>query len=255
MGVTHRDNPDELGDGTRAHGAAAPVPPPAFLASDEQPTQLLVGAMGERCAGCGAPLASDQRYCLHCGERRGRSRFAVADTPRTTQRSAAPVAVVAPEPARRRGSYGATLIAGVATLLLALGVGVEIGQLANRNSNAKPPAQQITFEGAGATPGMGTTAGTAGRGGSAAAAATSGHKSHRHSPPAPKTEAKKAQQAAAAPKPTQQAVQKASSAASGVLGANAGQQNATITTGQSCQARSAGCQNGKFNGSFFGGGQ
>lgn len=252
MGVTHRDNPDELGDGTRAHGAPAPVPPPAFPASDEQPTQLLVGAMGERCAGCGAPLASDQRYCVHCGERRGRSRFAVADTTRTTPPSAAPAAVVAPEPARRRGSYGATLIAGVATLLLALGVGVEIGQLANHNSSAKAPAQQITVEGAGAAPGTTTTAGG---GGSAAAVTTPGHKSHRHSPPAPKTEAKKAQQAAAAPKPTQQAVQKASSAASGVLGANAGQQNATITTGQSCQSGSAGCQNGKFNGSFFGGGQ
>ncbi|HZE06275.1 MAG TPA: hypothetical protein VE127_13680, partial [Solirubrobacteraceae bacterium] len=130
MGVTRRDNQDGLTDGVRVDEVPAPVRPPDFATSTERPTQLLVGSVGNGCANCGVPLASDQRYCVQCGERRGKSRFAVTGADRTTSPPApAPVAVVAPDPPRRRAPYGATLIAGVATLLLALGVGVEIGQL------------------------------------------------------------------------------------------------------------------------------
>ena len=35
-----------------------------------------LGAQGEPCAGCGAPLAGDQRYCLECGARRSQARVA-----------------------------------------------------------------------------------------------------------------------------------------------------------------------------------
>jgi hypothetical protein len=41
------------------------------------PTPAL-GNDGELCADCGSPLASDQRYCLQCGARRGGSRVPVA---------------------------------------------------------------------------------------------------------------------------------------------------------------------------------
>ena len=50
---------------------SAPLPP-AGSAS------MTSGARDERCAECGAPMASDQRYCVECGERRGEQRFPAA---------------------------------------------------------------------------------------------------------------------------------------------------------------------------------
>ena len=48
--------------------------------ASEAPTrQFAIFAGGEGCANCGSPLSSDQRYCVACGERRGRPRFPVAD--------------------------------------------------------------------------------------------------------------------------------------------------------------------------------
>src|SRR5262245_52140060 len=46
--------------------------------TQEIPQQSL-GVQGEPCKGCGSPLASDQRYCLNCGKRRGESPIAYAD--------------------------------------------------------------------------------------------------------------------------------------------------------------------------------
>lgn len=41
--------------------------------TEEIDTQAL-GAEGDRCSLCRAPLAIDQRYCLQCGQRRGARR-------------------------------------------------------------------------------------------------------------------------------------------------------------------------------------
>src|SRR5450755_3368765 len=108
-------------------------------AQDDAKTQQLVSsAVGDRCTNCQAPFASDQRYCVTCGERRGKAR----------SNFAAPAAP-APSPKRERAprpSSGATLIAGVATLLLAMGIGFLIGN-ANNNGNtraAAAPPQVIT---------------------------------------------------------------------------------------------------------------
>ena len=38
-----------------------------------------LGEEGERCTGCGVPLAEDQRYCLNCGGRRGNARVPFMD--------------------------------------------------------------------------------------------------------------------------------------------------------------------------------
>ena len=94
--------------------------------------------MGDRCVNCGAPLSSDQRYCINCGERRGAARFTL------------PVAAAAPaEPApsspsrpprsrRPRPTQGATLVAGIGTLLLAMGVGVLIGHGSGSTKTVQP---------------------------------------------------------------------------------------------------------------------
>jgi hypothetical protein len=238
MGVT----PTESHDDGRRSGTTP----------DEAPTsQLLSGAVGDRCANCGTPLASDQRYCVRCGERRGKSRFSTSSIapPPTVTTTAVTTGL---DPAPRRGPSAATVVAGIATLLIALGVGVEIGHIANNpnNSNAKAPAPYaITIPNGGGAASAGGQTQTVGGG---STGATTAHHHHAAAPP-PKTEAKKAQSAAAAPKPTQKAVAKASHAASSVLGGNGGQSNNTVTSGQSCASGSAGCQGGHFTGNFFGG--
>jgi hypothetical protein len=240
MGASRTENQDDAAREPRGEAAATP---------DEAPTgQLLLGgAVGDRCVNCGAPLAADQHYCIHCGERRGTSRFSPADTTGHTLQTTTPVAEPPGQGPARRPSYGTTLVAGIATLLLALGVGVEIGRISNNNDGTKAPQAQVI-----------TVNGGSGSAGSAAATSPGGTQGHtgkaKHVKAAPvkKTEVVKAQAAAAAPKPTKQAVQKASHAASSVLGGNTGQSNNTVTSGQSCAAGSAGCSGGHFTGNFFG---
>jgi hypothetical protein len=184
------------------------------------------GAFGERCSDCGAPLASDQRYCIECGQRRGKPRFSVAS------QSAAPAP---PKRERRRlprpsGAGGATLVAGVATLLLAMGVGFEIGHsnAATTKTTAAAPPEVITVNGGGST-------------GTATTASTNNTSSSK------KTKTPKAH------KQTKVVVQKANDAASKALGTSsknlAG--NPTVQQGQTCTG-GAGCQGGKFTGNFFG---
>jgi hypothetical protein len=85
----------------------------------------------DRCAECGAALAPDQRYCVVCGTRRGRPRF-------TMQQPAPAPAPGGAKPARRGGSWSsATLLAGVAALLLAVGVGVLIGHAISDGSRVR----------------------------------------------------------------------------------------------------------------------
>src|ERR1700722_6408667 len=55
--------------------------------SDRPPARetpsMLVGVPSDRCSSCGAELAVDQRYCVACGQRRGKPRFNLA-TPTPT---------------------------------------------------------------------------------------------------------------------------------------------------------------------------
>jgi hypothetical protein len=187
------------------------------------------GAFGDRCSSCGSPLASDQRYCVDCGQRRGKPRF-----------SATGPTAAAPKPKRERrrihrpaGSGGATLVAGIATLLLAMGVGFEIGH----GSKAPPTRTE-----AAAAPEV-ITVGGGGGGGTATTASSNSHKSSK------KTKSSKA------PKQTKVVVQKANDAAAKQLGTSTKNldSNPTVKPGQSCTG-GAGCQAGKFTGNFFGGG-
>lgn len=124
----------------------APVaPPPA--------TPMLAGAAGDRCAACASPMAGDQRYCLACGERRGQARF----TPQpATASSSTTVTRTRVRPPRI--SAGTTLIAGVGTLLLAMGIGVFIGRENTPAVPANSKVQVVNLGGSGAT--AATTAGT-----------------------------------------------------------------------------------------------
>jgi hypothetical protein len=184
----------------------------------------------DRCASCGARMAPDQRYCLECGERRtgGGLRDAL---PRTQT-----VAPLAAAPRRSRMSPNSSLIAGVATLLIALGVGVLIGRTGDGNGG-KAAAPQIVTVSAGAT----GAAGTAGATGDTAAAGSSS-----------------ASKAAKAKKKAADSKAKASSGESSID--ETAKKNGVklppkvVKIGQKCEKGAKGCQGGKFTGNFFGGG-
>jgi hypothetical protein len=120
------------------------MPEPADLATAElKPSPIRTG---ERCAACGAAMASDQRYCVECGERRGPARVPLLDG--LAQR-ARETPTASRSPGRPRMSVNSTLIAGVGTLLLAMGIGVLIGRSGNNTSAKSPPVQVVTVAGAG----------------------------------------------------------------------------------------------------------
>jgi hypothetical protein len=96
----------------------------------------------EHCRACAAPLADDQRYCLECGEPRpGAGRPLPAGLRRSATPEPASVA-----PTRPVGGSLAVWLAGLACLLLAVGVGVLIGRSGGEHVSAAP----ITISGAAA---------------------------------------------------------------------------------------------------------
>jgi hypothetical protein len=87
-----------------------------------------------RCGSCGAPLAADQRYCLSCGARREHARLPFQDAllaptypaqPGPYAGAAAPPALWSPPQAS--GPSTATMLAALACVLVAFGVGILVG--------------------------------------------------------------------------------------------------------------------------------
>ncbi|HEY5046364.1 MAG TPA: zinc ribbon domain-containing protein [Solirubrobacteraceae bacterium] len=124
------------------------MPEQVHVASAErQPSPIL--PRHDRCPACDATLALDQRYCVECGQRCGAARppftgvmtQGVQPAPSSQSRSGRP-----------RSSVNSTLIAGIGTLLLAMGVGVLIGRSGTDSSAklASPAVQVVTVPGAGA---------------------------------------------------------------------------------------------------------
>jgi hypothetical protein len=199
----------------------------------DAPTQQFVGAaVGDRCSACGTQLATDQKYCLNCGERRGKPRFPVGTA------AAAPAAAAPPSPPRttkkQRLSSSTALVAGVGTLLLAMGVGVLIGHTDNGSSkNANAPAQVITVGGSGGASSSGSTAATGGKAKAAKGKAAKKAKANNAKPAVDKQQAAKAQ-----------------AAATKVLGSSKNLPPATVKQGDS--GHGPGYTKGKFTGTFFG---
>jgi hypothetical protein len=111
------------------------------------------------CVSCGAALAEDQRYCLHCGSAQGDPRVAYREliAPAVTAPAAAapspivggqlPVAAAAQAPAPPRDWTPVIALGGLATLALVLVVGVLIGKSGTPTAAAP---QVITVAGGGA---------------------------------------------------------------------------------------------------------
>jgi hypothetical protein len=207
---------------------------------EDQPTRQMVAAAGvsDRCANCGAPLASDQRYCVNCGERRGKARYSVASM---AAPAAAETSTVREVQHRPRMSSGSTLVAFIATLLVAVGLGVLIGHMntsGRPTAAATPPVQVVTVGGGGGGTGASTDT-TAGN--SSSNAGSTNSKSSKKVP------AKKVVV-------TKVVAAQATQAASKVLGGSTNLAPPTVTQGGSCSSGQAGCQGNHFTGNFFGGG-
>jgi hypothetical protein len=112
------------------------------------------GEHGEPCQECGAPLASDQRYCVNCGKRRGEPRVdyrrlmgaAEGEAPAAEQPGppGTPPAEEAPKAERDYAPLAA--VGGIAVLGLMLLVGVLIGKGNNSTTPTPAPIVRIPTE-------------------------------------------------------------------------------------------------------------
>jgi hypothetical protein len=226
--------------------------------ADDTSPGLLSSAVGDRCSNCNAPLASDQRYCVNCGTRRGKPRFTLdSSTART-----APAKAAAPPPRKRRQPTTAmTVIGFIGVLLLAMGVGVLIGHTGNNTTTTQAASTKpivVNVGGGGVAAGTGAVA--------AASTAASTHKSSKTKASTSKSSGGSAKNgaktvsgnnangngAAAAKHIDKKTAAAASNAAAKALGSGP-VSNPTVQPGQA--ATGPGTSGGKFTGTFFSGGQ
>jgi hypothetical protein len=202
---------------------------------------------GDACPSCGSHMAPDQRYCLECGNRRGDPRLPFMDAVvfmeavKAPPQSAAAATPPAPRSEKRSSiSANASLIAGVGTLLLALGIGVLIGKTgesSSSNAGAAPSVIRVGGGTGGETASTETSSETAGGGKKGGATASAGSAA---------VKAKAKEKAATGASGTSKAAEEVLKPTGDVKFAPE-----TIEKGESCEEGAAGCEGGKFNGSFF----
>ncbi len=200
---------------------------------------------GDNCPSCGSPLAKDQRYCLVCGARRGDPRLPFMDAvvfmdavKQPQPGGAGDGGNKAPPPQKRPLlSANASLVAGVATLVLAIGVGVLIGRSGDSGSTTASATPQIIRVGGGGEE-TETSAGTEASEGSSTGKSGKGKKKGTSK----KAEAKSETGASGQTK-----------AAEEVFKPSVPQAKPEAKIGEKCEQGTAGCsKNGKFEGNFFG---
>ncbi len=229
-GIARMDSTD-VSTQTFAQPEIAPVPREPELPAPTAQVQTAASQSGDQCPSCGAVLAADQRYCLECGHRRGDPRLPFMDAVVLMDAVKRP-AHAPPPPAKKKRSGispNAALIAGVGTLLLALGIGVLIGR-SGEHTAAPTQAAPIVIHGGGEEAKTASAAKTTTGGGAATSAKTKKQKA------AALKEAEKHPAAEEVLKPA----------------GNVNLPPAKIQPGDACSNSEAGCENGKFNGNFFG---
>ena len=179
---------------------------------------MLTSAPREQCPVCGAAVAADQRYCVDCGQRLACARPVFMNE---HSQSRPPAAPDPPRKPRLSLSPNSTLIAGIGTLLLAMGVGVLIGR-GGQGANSKHDL----------TPTILTAPSASSTGASTSTTASTPTTSTPNTSAPSKTSATKS----SIPKPTKTAV---------------APPNPTVKVGQ--KGTGPGYQHGKFTGNFFGG--
>jgi hypothetical protein len=217
---------------TFAQPGIAPVPRGPELPAPSTQIRSSAAKSGDQCPSCGAVLAADQRYCLECGHRHGDPRLPFMDAVVLMDAVKRPRQAPPPPPKKKRSgiSPNAALIAGVGTLLLALGIGVLIGRSGNHTAAAPTQAAPIVIHSGGGEEAKTKSSAKTTTGGGAANAKTKKQKA------AALKEAEKHPAAEEVLKP-----------AAGVK-----LPPPTVQPGGKCESGAAGCANGKFNGNFFG---
>jgi hypothetical protein len=208
-------------------------------------TQSLLGttAANEHCNVCGAPMAVDQRYCVECGTRRGKPRFSLQPTLPAMQAATPAPAPSGGGPRRSTWTPSATLLAGIATLLLALGVGVLIGEAGSSTPKNNGIHVTVNGGGGGGTSSAGNTGTSSSTPASSSTGSTTGSSKTKSKTKSTKTSSAAAKAKAKAITPP---------ASSGVPSSVT--KTPTVKPGGSCTGgQSTGCQNGKETGNFFGG--
>ncbi len=220
--------------------------------ADQSVVSPAIGSAGsDACPTCGAKMALDQRYCLNCGNRRGDPRLPFMDAVvfmeagKQPQGEAAAGAAAPPPPPQKSGlSPGTTLIAGIATLILAVGVGVLIGRSGDNSgtqvANPKPTVIQVGGSSSGGSEAETATENTGGKkeASKGASKSSGGGKKAKKAPPEKEVDSSGTSKAAAEvlkpagdvklPPPTTQ-------------------------VGGKCEKGTEGCSDsGEFNGNFFG---
>lgn len=178
-------------------------------------------------------MAADQRYCLECGQRRGDPRLPFMDAVVLMDAVQRPQQTPPPPPKKKRRSGvspNAALIAGVGTLLLALGIGVLIGRSGHQEVAQTAATPQVIRVDSGSGEGNATASKSSTTGGGAANAKTKKQKDaalkEAESHPAAEEVLKPAGDVKLAPP--------------------------TVKPGDKCEEGAAGCEGGKFTGNFFG---
>jgi hypothetical protein len=203
---------------------------------------------GDACPTCGARMALDQRYCLNCGNRRGDPRLpfmdAVTFMEASKQQPAAAAAGAPPPPPAKSGvSPSTTLIAGIATLVLAVGVGVLIGRSGDNSSPVAQQQPQIIKVGGG------------GGEEESAEAATEEKAAGKEASKGGKAKGSGGKKGKGKDAAVEEGANGGSKAAQEVLHTAPGVKEAKpeAEVGESCEKGTAGCSDsGEFNGSFFG---
>jgi hypothetical protein len=188
-------------------------------------------------------MLADQRYCLECGQRRGDPRLpfmdAVVFMDAAKQPQPAEAAAAPPSPPDRRPfmSANASLVAGVATLVLAIGVGVLIGRSGEGSSQTAAQPSVITVPAGGAA--EASTSSKANKGSATSSAKGNQPKSATAKKAKKKTEITKSG--------TSKATEEAYPVNPNVHLAEPEQE-----LGGKCDPSAAGCNsNGEFEGNFF----
>jgi hypothetical protein len=146
-----------------------------------------------------------------------------------------------PPPSEKRSSISAnaSLIAGVGTLLLALGIGVLIGKTGENNSGGGgQPVVQVGGTGTETASAGSSTEAAGGKGGAKKGAKASAGKTDKA-----KSKAKLSTGSSGTTKAAEEVLKPAG---------DVKLPPPTVEKGGSCEAGSAGCEGGKFTGEFFG---
>jgi hypothetical protein len=214
----------------------------------------------DSCPNCGARMAADQRYCLNCGHRRGEPRLPFMDAVVFMESMRAPGGGATPPPppseprSSNRMNANAALIAGVATLVLAIGVGFLIGRAGHdsgSNAAAEAPIKVIEVGGGG------------GGGGESTETASTGGESTETT--ASKGKSKGDKESGGGKKKSKGSAETEKNAEVGSHGASQATEEVLHTEGDvklaepeqgiggSCEKGAAGCSDtGEFTGNFFG---